>query len=173
MKVLRLILEKIYWIAFLSVPLLTAYIYGTFPSQKVCNADGICFESGGAIIRGEVEFIFYFLVLLLFPMGVWQIIGRHVFARRSRGGVSGVSAQPRIVRLFGVTYWFLVALIPLLFWYMFGTFMAPHSCDFDGSCFQFYTPLSAESRVAVFIAFCMLWPLCAWKMFGLRRGEKT
>lgn len=172
MKIFRLILEKIYWIVFLSVPFFMAYVYGTFPSEKVCNADGICFEYGGAIIRGEVELIFYFSALLLLPMGIWQTIGRHVFAWRSRGA-GGLSVLPSMARAFGVIYWLLVASIPLLFWYVFGTFMAPHSCDVDRSCFQFYMPLSAESKAAVLVACCILWPLCARKIFGGRRGSKV
>lgn len=170
MKIFRLILEKVYWIVFLSVPLLMAYVYGTFPSEKVCNADGICFEYGGAIIRGEVQLIFYFSLLLLLPMGIWQIIGRHVFAWHSRSGAGSLSAM---VRALGGIYWLLVAFIPLLFWYVFGTFMAPHSCDVDRSCFQFYMPLSEKSKAAVLIACCVLWPLCAWKFFGWRRGNKV
>lgn len=173
MKIFLLILEKIYWITFLSSPLLMAYAHGAFPSSNICNADGICFEYGGAIIRWQVELIFYFSVLSLLPMGIWQIIGRHVVVWRQRGNAGGLSALPNVARAFGVIYWLLIASIPLLFWYVFGTFMAPHSCDVDRNCFQFYMPLSAESRAAVLIACCILWPLCAWKLFeAVRRIRK-
>jgi hypothetical protein len=72
-----------------------------------------------------------------------------------------------------IAYWVTVAAIPVLFWYISATFLAPHDCNLDRSCFQFYAPLTSESKVTVVIAFCIIWPLCAWKILGWWRGEKT
>jgi hypothetical protein len=175
MKTIGIVLEKIYLLLISLTPLLASYVYGTFPSAKACNTDGICFESGGAIINGETEAIFYLSVLLLWPMCIWLLVGKHIVTWRPRPSSDSKSILSVAIVVFGKLYWLIVAAIPLLFWYMFGTFLAPHDCAVDRSCFQFYTPLSRESKIAVLIACCILWPMCLWKLFGgkARRSSKA
>lgn len=160
-----MILEKIYWIMVVLIPLLPPYVYGTFPSARVCNTDGICFESGGAIINGETEAIFFLSVLLLWPLCIWRLIGKHVVTWRPRVSSDGSSRESVLLIVLGKFYWLIMASIPLLFWYMFGTFLAPHDCAADRSCLQFYEPLGMESKVAVLVACCLLWPVCIRKIF--------
>lgn len=64
-------------------------------------------------------------------------------------------------------YWLAVASIPLLFWYLFGTFRAPRECVESSTCIQFYSPLDAVSVAVVLLASVLLWPMCALKI--LRR----
>lgn len=163
MRVVGIILEKMYWLMIVLIPFLSSYVYGTFPSVRACNVDGICFESGGAIINGETESIFYLSVLLLWPLCIWQLIGKHVVTWRPRASSDRRSPRSILLIIFGKIYWLVVAFIPLLFWYMFGTFLAPHDCATDRSCFQFYEPLSMESKAAVLAACCLLWPMCIRK----------
>lgn len=172
MKAISIILEKIYWLVISFVPLLPSYVYGTFPSAQACNMDGICFESGGAIINGETEAIFYLSVLLLWPMCIWQLLGKHIVAWRPQLSSDRKSMVSNALIVFGKLYWLIVVSIPLLFWYMFGTFLAPHDCAVDRSCFQFYVPLSRESKAAVLIACCILWPVCFWNLAGSKARLK-
>lgn len=74
-----------------------------------------------------------------------------------------------MVNFFGGIYWLVVATIPLLFWYLLGTFGAPIECVEIGNCIEFYLPLDVPSSVAVLISFSLLWPICFWKLFGKDR----
>lgn len=172
MKAVSIVLEKIYWLMVILVPLLPPYVYATFPSVRSCNTDGICFESGGAIINGDGEAIFFLSLLLLWPLCVWHLVGKHVVTWRPRLNFSEESL-PKVLLIFVQKfYWLIVAFIPLLFWYIFGTFFAPHNCHEDRSCLQFYLPLSMESKTAVLVACFLLWPLCARKLIGNGRAAQ-
>lgn len=173
MKLIKILAEKIYWFFVFAVSLLPAYAYGEYPAVRTCNVDEICFRTGGAILNREAELIIYFIVLVLWPICAWNIFGKHLISWRPRLNSEGGS----IIKIFTfscrVFYWGIVAAIPMLFRYMFATFLAPHDCNLNWSCFQFYMPLTTESNVAVLIACCVLWPLCAWNIAKGLRSHKT
>jgi hypothetical protein len=62
-------------------------------------------------------------------------------------------------------YWLAVASIPLLLWYLFGTFRAPRECVDNATCMQFYSPLDGVCTATVLLACILLWPLCMWRVF--------
>jgi len=66
----------------------------------------------------------------------------------------------------GKLYWLAVACIPLLLWYLFGTFRSPQECVDTGTCFTFFIPLDSKCLAAVVFSGVVLWPLCAWRLGG-------
>lgn len=164
MRTIPVILGKIYFLLVALIPLLPSYVYGTFPSSRICNADGICFVGGGATINGETEAIFFLVVILLWPMCVWRLIGKHLLGWLPRLDVDGKSFSSIAAMMLSKAYWIVVAAIPILFWYMFATFLAPLDCAAERSCFDFYRPLNLQSKAVVFAVCLILWPLCALKL---------
>ena len=173
MRFIKSAAEIAYWLLVSVVPLLPAYAYGEYPSVQTCNMDGICFRTGGAILNGEAEVAIYAIALLVWPVCILNIFGKRINFLRSRFESFRSSRMRGLIVSSAIAYWVVVATIPVLFWYVFATFLAPHDCNLDRSCFQFYEPLTGESKVTVLIAFCVIWPLCAWKIFEWRRGEKS
>lgn len=71
-----------------------------------------------------------------------------------------------ILTMLGKLYWLIVASIPPLMWYLFGTFQAPTECVDSRSCLNFFLPLDARCWTAVAIAACIVWPLCIRQILG-------
>ena len=161
MKAVIFIFRKLYWLAVALVPLLPAYVYAAFPEIRNCSAIGICSQTTSVHINNEAISIVYFSFALLLPLCIWKLAGESLF-RRTR--LLQLIQKKASAKFFSISYWLMVALIPLLLWYMFGTFFAPYDCATNSNCYQFYVPLSNESKIAVFVSSLILWPLCARKL---------
>ena len=171
-KIARIIFEKVYWLLLAGIPFLPEYVLLKYHSALVCNVDGICFRYGHPSLNSESLAIVNMSIALLFPVCIWQLLGKHVLAGLLRIGRIENYQTNRIVNFFGRLYWLVVATIPLLFWYLFGTFGAPLECLWTGSCIEFYLPLDVPSSVAVLISFGLLWPMCFWKLFGKKAASR-
>jgi hypothetical protein len=109
-------------------------------------------------------------IALLFPLCAWHLLGKHVLAVLLRADRFESFQKNRIVTLFGKIYWLMVATIPFLFWYLFGTITALFEGVEPSGCIEFYWQLDVPSRVAVLISCCLLWPMCFWVLTD--RGRK-
>jgi hypothetical protein len=166
MKAVCIALEKILWLVVAGIPLMPPYVLYEFHSSLACSDNGICFRYGSPFLNSDGLIIVYFSIALLWPMCIWELIGKHIFFRRLRQRRSTKLRASRFATLFGRLYWLMVGVIPLLFWYLFGTSYSPADCDGNGSCIEFYLPLDAVSKVAVLISCCLLWPVCVRKLIG-------
>jgi hypothetical protein len=157
---------KMYWFIVAIIPLIPSYVLGKYHSAQVCSDDGICFRYGHYFLNPEGWGIIFLSVALLWPICIWHLIGKHVFVGRLQPSFVTKFRANRAAIFLGRFYWLIVAVIPLLFWYLFGTFQAPAECVGNGDCIKFYLPLDAVSKVAVLISCCLLWPMCLWKLVG-------
>lgn len=167
-KTARTIFEKMYWLILACIPFLPEYVLLRYQSALACNTDGICFRYGYPSLNSEGLAIVNMSIALLFPVCAWQLLGKHALAGLLGVGRVEVFQRNRIVDLFGKLYWLIVATIPLLFWYLFGTIEALFECVETNGCIEFYWPLNVPSRVAVLISCGFLWPMCFLKLFGNR-----
>lgn len=171
-KIATIIFEKIYWLILAGIPFLPEYVLLRYRSALACNADGICFRYGYPSLNGEGLAIVNMSIALLFPLCAWQLLGKHVLAGLLRIGRVEIFQGNRIATLLGKLYWLVVATIPLLFWYLFGTIGALFECVETSGCMEFYWPLDVPGRVAVLISCGLLWPVCFWKLFGNGRTSQ-
>lgn len=172
-KITRIFFEKMYWLLWAGIPFLPEYVLLKYHSALVCNVDGICFRYGHPILNGEGLAIVNMSIALLFPVCIWQLLGKLILAGMLRIGIIENYKNNRIVTLFGALYWLAVTIIPLLFWYLFRTFGAPFECVEARNCLKFYLPLDVSSSVAVLISCGLLWPMCFWKLFGKKAANRT
>lgn len=157
MRVIKGVAWKILWLVLAGIPLIPPFVLFRFQSVLSCSDNGICFRSGHPFLNGEGTAIVYLSMILLWPMCAWQLIGKHVFPSRWRVEFSAA-------KIVAKTYWLIVASIPLLFWYLFGTFQAPAECVGVGDCYKFYAPLDAINLASVFMSCCLLWPMCVLRL---------
>lgn len=167
-KFANIFIEKFYWLLLAGIPFLPEYVLLKYHSAIVCNIDGICFRYGHPSLNSEGLAIVNMSITLLFPLCIWQLVGKHVLSRLSRGSFINDFRKNLIVILFGKFYFLIIANIPILFLYLFGTFKAPLECIEAGNCIDFYLPLDVPSSVAVLISCGLLWPMCFFKLFGKR-----
>lgn len=166
MKTARFALEKTFWLVVAGIPLMPPYVLYEFHSALACSDTGICFRYGNPFLNREGEIIVYFSIALLWPMCMWKLIGMHIFSRFFQPRFSTKFRANRVSVFSGRLYWLMVAALPLLLWYLFGTAYSPFDCADNGSCVDFYLPLDAVSKVAVLISCCLFWPMCLWKLAG-------
>jgi len=166
MKMIGMAIRKMYWLVVAGIPLLPPYVHFEYHSSPACSDNGICFRYGHPFLNGDGTAIVELSMALLWPMCIWQLIGKHLPVWRLWPGSVQHVRTNRMVILIGRLYWLMVAAIPLLFWYLFGTFQAPVECFGNGDCIEFYAPLDGASTAAVLISCCLLWPICIWKLFG-------
>ena len=164
MKAARIALEKIFWLVIAGIPLMPPYVLYEFHSALACSDTGICFRYGNPYPNKEGWMIIYFSMALLWPMCLWELVGKHIFVRIVRPRFSTKFRANRVAVFSGRLYWLMAGVIPLLFWYLFGTAYSPVDCDGNGSCIDFYLPLDTVSKVAVLISCCLLWPVCVRKL---------
>jgi hypothetical protein len=168
MQMMGTALRKMYWLIVVGIPLLPPYVLFKYHSSLACSENGICFRYGHPFLNGDGLAIVDLSMALLWPICIWQLIGKHLPLRRLRSGFVMKFHTRRVAIWIAKLFWLMVAAIPLLFWYLFGTFQAPVECVGNGDCFEFYAPLDGTSKAAVLITCCLLWPLCLWKLFGHR-----
>ena len=172
MKFTAFAIEKIFWLVAASIPVIPPYVLYEFHSVLSCAENGICFRNGYPFLNSEGYAIVYLAVILVWPMCAWQLIGKHIFVGRLQPRCVAKFRVNRAAIFFGKLYWLIVAAIPLLFWYLFGTFHAPTECIGNGDCIKFYLPLNAVDKAAVLMSFCLLWPICLWKLVGNGRTAR-
>jgi hypothetical protein len=164
MKIAIGVASKVFWLIVACVPLVPPFVLYKFQSVLSCSENGICFRSGHPFLNGEGTAIVYLAMIVLWPMCAWQLIGKHVFRGRWRTEFDDRINRSRVAKSAGKAYWLIVASIPLLYWYLFGTFQAPAGCAENGDCFKFYAPLDSVNLAAVLIAGCLLWPMCVRRL---------
>lgn len=163
-KFLVFTLSKIYWLILLAIPLIPEYVLREFHSASVCSSNGICFRYGNSSLNGEAMGIVNFSIALLLPLCLWGLAGRHIFSLLLRPPFSWKNAIDIPIKIMGWAYWLLIAFIPMLFWYVFGTFQAPSECGDTGSCIKYYVPPDGIGKIAVFVVCGLLWPMCIFRL---------
>ena len=169
MKTTGIAIEKIFWLVVAGVPLIPEYVLRKYHSSLACSDNGICFRYGSSSLNSEGMAIVNLSISLLLPVCLWHLIGKHIFVDRLQPSFVTKFRASRAAIFLGRFYWLIVAVIPLLFCYLFGTFQAPVECVGNGDCIKFYLPLDAVSKLAVMISCCLLWPICVWKLVGSKR----
>lgn len=172
MKFTAFAIEKIFWLVVASIPLIPEYVLRKYHSSLACSDNGICFRYGHSSLNSEGMAIVNLSIALLFPVCLWHLIGKHIFVGRMQPSFVAKFRANRAAIFLGRFYWLIVAVIPLLFWYLFGTFHAPTECIGNGDCIKFYLPLNAVDKAAVLMSFCLLWPICLWKLVGNGRTAR-
>lgn len=170
MKTVRVAIQMIYWLIVASIPLLPILSLRTFHSELACSMDGVCFRYGNFLLNSEGQLIVMLAALLLWPLCIRTLLGsavRKILQLQVKKDKAG-----RLLELVAVFYWFIVALVPLLFWYLLGTSQAPSECTGSRNCLYFYSPLDASGVAVVCVAICVLWPLCCFKIRGKRKRKR-
>ena len=158
MKAVRIVTQVIYWLIVASIPLLPIFSLRVFHSEVACSASGVCFRYGNFLLNSEGQAIVMLAALLLWPLCIGKLLGSTVGAILQ--WQVKIDKAGRLLKLVAGFYWFIVAFVPLLFWYLLGTSQAPSECTGARSCLDFYSPLDTSSVAVVCVVFCVLWPLC-------------
>lgn len=173
MKFLVGIAKMLYWLVIACIPLLPICILDSYDSPQLCSDNGFCSQFGNVLNDQGVRIVFV-TSCLIWPMCLWHIIFSRfswvpqTLARWSSNRLMRLGAAA-ILRLYLVV----VACIPVLFWYLFGTFRAPLECVAIGSCMQFYLPLDGKCIAVVVVVAGLLWPMCVRYLIGKQTENRV
>jgi hypothetical protein len=165
MRYLRPIPGILFWLLAAVVPLLPPLVLKTY-SVKVCTDVGICFEPGVRLMDAQGMALFELSLALLWPMCLWQLIGRPLWLRvRGHTSTNRARAVRHAAIVTSIVYWLAVALIPLTQWHILGMDALNYDCwRKPDDPVPLLLPLDGRGVAAVLLACAVLWPLCYRKI---------
>lgn len=78
------IFRAVYWLMVASVPAIPLFVLGSYSPEQVCTVNGACFQFGATTMNREAEWIVVLMMILLWPLSAWNLVGKYVSSKLKR-----------------------------------------------------------------------------------------